>query len=67
MTMHIKTDSSYVTPAQGNVFVDLGFSAEEAERLRANSTSIILTELRNSGVVKPDEDTTAVRLNQHRD
>lgn len=57
--MHIETDSSYVTPTHGNVFVDLGFSAGEAERLKANSTSIILKELRNSGVVKPDVDTTA--------
>lgn len=65
--MHIETDSSYVTPVHGNVFVDLGFSAGEAERLKANSTSIILQELRNSGVVKPDVGTTAVRLNQHKD
>lgn len=65
--MHIETDSSYVTPAHGNVFVDLGFSAGDAERLKENSTSIILKELRNSGVVKPDVDTTAVRLNQHKD
>ena len=65
--MHIETDSSYVTPAHGNVFVDLGFSAGEAERLKANSSSIILKDLRKSGVVKPDVGTTAVRLNQHKD
>jgi hypothetical protein len=67
MKMHIETNSSYVTPAHGNVFVDLGFSAEEAEGLKANSTSIILMERQNSGIVKPDVCTTAVHLNQHRD
>jgi hypothetical protein len=35
--MIIETGSSHITPADGNVFADLGFEPEEAARLLAES------------------------------
>ncbi len=37
MTKPIDIDSRHVTPAGGNVFADLGFSADEARQLQAQS------------------------------
>ena len=39
--MSIELGSSHITPAGGNIFLDLGFSKEEAERLLAESDRII--------------------------
>ncbi len=35
--MIIETGTSHITPADGNVFADLGFEPEEAARLLAES------------------------------
>ena len=35
--MTIETGTSHITPADGNVFADLGFEPEEAARLLAES------------------------------
>jgi len=35
--MTVDTKSGHITPADGNVFADLGFAPEEAERLQAES------------------------------
>lgn len=32
---------THVTPSDGNVFADLGFSADEAEKLKADANSLI--------------------------
>ncbi len=39
------TDSMHVTPADRNVFVDLGFPPEEAAALKAESDRIIMEKL----------------------
>ena len=41
MTKPIDTGSRHVTPAGGNVFADLGFSADEARQLQAQSNAEI--------------------------
>lgn len=41
MTVKIDTQIRHITPAGTNVFLDLGFSGEEAERLLADSTNEI--------------------------
>ncbi|CAI1730502.1 MULTISPECIES: helix-turn-helix domain-containing protein [Serratia] len=41
MTKPIDSDSRHVTPAGGNVFADLGFSADEARQLQAQSNAEI--------------------------
>lgn len=38
--------SAHVTPASGNIFVDLGFAPDEAERLKARSDAIISDKIR---------------------
>lgn len=43
--MRIETKSMHVTPAGGNVFLDLGFEPEEAARLKADSDRIISEQL----------------------
>lgn len=50
MTKPIDIDSRHVTPAGGNVFADLGFSADEARQLQAQSNAEIaqLIALKNS-------------------
>lgn len=37
----LNTQSGHVTPADGNIFADLGFSPQEAEQLYRESLSII--------------------------
>ncbi|WP_227814117.1 hypothetical protein [Nitrogeniibacter aestuarii] len=37
--------SAHVTPAGGNVFIDLGFDADEAEPLKTESQCVILDKL----------------------
>jgi predicted XRE-type DNA-binding protein len=39
--MTIDTKSRHITPAGGNVFLDLGFEAEEAAALQAESKRVI--------------------------
>lgn len=39
--MKIDSKTTHITPADGNVFLDLGFEAEEAARLKAHSTALI--------------------------
>ncbi len=39
--MSTETKSMHITPADGNVFADLGFSTEEAAALKARSNKII--------------------------
>lgn len=34
---HIKTESEHITPKDGNVFLDLGFTPEEAARFYIDS------------------------------
>ena len=41
----IETRSTHQTPADGNVFLDLGFSPAEAASLKANADRIISEEL----------------------
>lgn len=36
--MKIDTEFRHVTPADGNIFLNLGFPPEEAEKLKAEST-----------------------------
>lgn len=43
--MKIDNIISHVTPADGNVFLDLGFEPEEAARLKAESDRLIAEEL----------------------
>jgi|SRR5471030_505036 len=43
--MIIKTTSSHITSAAGNVFADLGFSPDEATSLKAESQRIISEKL----------------------
>lgn len=43
--MSIETRSMHITPADGNVFADLGFSPEEAAALKAQSQRIISEKL----------------------
>jgi predicted XRE-type DNA-binding protein len=43
--MSIETKSMHITPAGGNVFVDLGFDVEEAAALQAKSKQIISDKL----------------------
>ncbi|WP_156226491.1 hypothetical protein [Herbaspirillum chlorophenolicum] len=42
---HIDTNSSLITPADGNVFLDLGFGTALAAILKAESQEIIETQL----------------------
>nr|DAN14497.1 MAG TPA: hypothetical protein [Caudoviricetes sp.] len=37
--------TTHITPVGGNVFADLGFSADEAAKLKAHSDMIIRTKL----------------------
>ena len=39
--MSIETQSAHITPAGGNVFVDMGFEPEEASALQAETQRII--------------------------
>lgn len=41
----IDTKSAHITPADGNVFADLGFSPQEAEQLHTESLRIIEAKL----------------------
>lgn len=43
------TDSTYITPIGGNLFVDLGFSAEEAALLQVESRARISQSLSGKG------------------
>lgn len=43
--MEIDTKIRHTTPADGNIFADLGFEPEEAVRLKAHSDMIIQTKL----------------------
>ena len=43
--MKIETQSAHVTPSDGNIFLDLGFTPEEAVLLKAKSDRIILEQL----------------------
>ena len=43
--MKIDTEFRHVTPADGNIFLDLGFPPEEAEKLKAESTLLTETKL----------------------
>lgn len=43
--MKIKTDSTHVTTADGNVFSDLGFSPEIARELKERSQKIVQQKL----------------------
>ncbi|WP_432745154.1 XRE family transcriptional regulator [Methylobacter sp. G7] len=43
--MSIETKSMHITPADGNVFADLGFEPAEAAELQANSNRIISEKL----------------------
>lgn len=36
--MKIDTEFRHATPADGNIFLDLGFPPEKAEKLKAEST-----------------------------
>jgi predicted XRE-type DNA-binding protein len=42
---HIDTEIRHVTPADGNIFVDLGFEQEEAAQLLAESDRVIADKL----------------------
>lgn len=37
----METKTTHITPAEGNVFLDLGFAPEEAARLKAHSAALI--------------------------
>ena len=50
--MNIDTDSSHITPADGNVFADLGFEPEEAATLKAESQQRIAEKLAIKSVMK---------------
>lgn len=54
MIMSVDVKSSHITPAEGNVFADLGFSLEEAARLHAASQQIITEKLAAEGSVVQD-------------
>jgi len=41
----MQTESMHITPADGNVFADLGFAPEEAAKLKAQSQRIISVKL----------------------
>lgn len=41
----IDTEIRHITPADGNIFLDLGFEPEEAARLKAHSDLLIQTKL----------------------
>lgn len=43
--MSVHTKSAHITPANGNVFTDLGFEPEEAAALKAESRRIISEKL----------------------
>ena len=43
--MTIETRSAHITPAGGNVFLDLGFSAKDAAALKAGSEGVIAQQL----------------------
>lgn len=43
--MKIDTRCRHITPADGNVFADLGFDPDEAAMLKANSQKIIATKI----------------------
>lgn len=50
--MNIDTDSSHITPANGNVFADLGFGSGEAATLKAESQRMISEKLAIKSVMK---------------
>ena len=50
--MNIDTASSHITPADGNVFADLGFEPEEAATLKAESQQRIAEKLAIKSVMK---------------
>jgi len=50
--MNIDTDSSHITPANGNVFTDLGFEPEEAAALKAESQRKISEKLAINSMTK---------------
>lgn len=41
--MKINSKTTHITPADGNVFADLGFSPAEAAELKAHSSALIAT------------------------
>lgn len=41
----IDTEIRHITPADGNIFADLGFSPKEAAQLKAHSDMVIQTKL----------------------
>lgn len=41
----IDTEIRHITPADGNIFLDLGFSPDEAAKLKADSDMLIKTKL----------------------
>lgn len=43
--MNTEAQSTHITPVEGNVFADLGFTPEEAAQLLAKSERIILEKL----------------------
>jgi predicted XRE-type DNA-binding protein len=43
--MNTEAESMHITPANGNVFADLGFAPEEAAMLKAESQRIISEKL----------------------
>ena len=45
-----KNESKNITPANGNIFTDLGFPPEEAATLQANSRRVILEKLNAKGI-----------------
>lgn len=53
--MVIKVQSAHITPADGNIFIDLGFDPEVAAALKANSDRIIEDKLASNELPKEDE------------
>lgn len=47
MTNNKDTQSNHVTPIDGNIFLDLGFSREEAEELIKKADTEILEDIKN--------------------
>lgn len=40
-----ESKTTHITPAGGNIFLDLGFNPEEATRLKAHSDMLIQTKI----------------------
>ena len=55
---HSDTQTAHITPANGNIFADLGFAPEEAAALLARSRQIIDEKLQ----AKADQQGTVPRL-----